>query len=136
MSDHAELQSKILTFLMAEWARKDNRQLVAVDLIFSPGGGFRDEEVRTWVRADEPELFAEFVHLERLVTQIIEIAAGEADAKPAGKHRFIVRCKQHGGTRPTLSFTLSPSYDPAEAAARHVLHIAGTGSDKRALATA
>jgi hypothetical protein len=110
MSDHAELQSKILTFLMAEWARKDNRQLVAVDLIFAPGGGFRDEEVRSWVRADEPELFAEFVNLERLVSQIIEIAVGEADAKPAGKHRFIVRCKQHGGTRPTQSFALSPSY--------------------------
>jgi hypothetical protein len=110
MSDHAELQGKILTFLMAEWARKDNRQLVAVDLIFAPGGGFRDEEVRSWVRADEPELFAEFVNLERLVSQIIEIAVGEADAKPAGKHRFIVRCKQHGGTRPTQSFALSPSY--------------------------
>jgi hypothetical protein len=110
MSDHAELQGKILGFLMGEWVRKDNRQLVAVDLLYSPGSGYRDEEIRTWVRADEPDLFAEFVNIEKLVAQIIEIAAGEADAKPAGKHRFVVRCKQHGGSRPTTSFALFPSF--------------------------
>ena len=110
MTDHAELQGKLLAFLMAEWARKDNRQLVQVDLCFSPGGGFKDEEIRSWVRTDEPELFAEFTHLEKLVMQIIEIAVGEADSKPAGKHRFFVRCRQHGGSRPTQSFALYPSY--------------------------
>ncbi len=110
MSDHAELHSKILGFLMQEWARKENRQLTAVDLLYAPGSGFRDEEIRKWVRADEPELFAEFVNIEKLVAQIIEIAEGEVDAKPSGKHRFIVRCTQHAGSRPTLSFALSPSY--------------------------
>ena len=55
MSDNAELHGKVLGFLMAEWARKDNRQLVAVDLLFSPGSGFKDEEVRKWIRADEPD---------------------------------------------------------------------------------
>jgi hypothetical protein len=110
MSDNAEIHTKVLGFLMAEWARKDNRQLVAVDLMYAPGNGFKDEEIRKWVRADEPDLFSEFVHVEKLVGQIVEIAEGEADAKPAGKHRFVVRCHQHMGSRPTHSFALSPSY--------------------------
>jgi hypothetical protein len=110
MSDNAELHGKILGFLMAEWARKDNRQLIGVDLLYSAGQGFRDEEIRKWVRADEPELFAEFVNVEKLVAQILEIAEGEVDAKAAGKHRFIVRTHQHMGGRATMSFALSPSY--------------------------
>ena len=110
MSDQAELHGKILGFLMGEWARKDNRQLVSVDLLYAPGSGYRDEEIRKWVRADEPDLFAEFVNIEKLVAQIVEIATGDADAKAPGKHRFIVRCTQHGGSRPTHSFALSPSY--------------------------
>jgi hypothetical protein len=110
MSDNAEIHSKVMSFLVAEWARKDNRQLVAVDLLYAPGNGFKDEEVRRWVRADEPELFSEFIHIEKLVVQIVEIAEGEADAKPAGKHRFVVRCHQHIGSRVIFSFALSPSY--------------------------
>lgn len=110
MADNAEIHGKILGFLMGEWARKDNRQLTRVDLLYAPGGGFRDEEVRSWVRSDQPELFAEFVNIEKLVAQIVEIAEGEADAKPQGKHRFVVRCLQHAGSRPSLSFALSPSY--------------------------
>ncbi|HMF85861.1 MAG TPA: hypothetical protein VK598_05870 [Nitrospiraceae bacterium] len=110
MSDNAEIHTKVLGFIMAEWARKDNRQLVAVDLLYSPGNGYKDEEVRKWVRADEPELFAEFIHVEKLVGQIVEIAEGEVDAKPAGKHRFVVRCHQHMGARTIHSFALSPSY--------------------------
>ena len=95
---------------MAEWARKDNRQLVEVELLYAPGGGFRDEPIRKWVRADEPDFFAEYVNVEKLVTTIIEIAEGEADAKPAGKHRFVVRTKQHLGERSHISFPLAPSY--------------------------
>jgi len=110
MSDNAELHGKVLGFLMAEWARKDNRQLIGVDLLYAPGNGFKDEEIRKWVRADEPELFAEFVNVEKLVSQIVEIAEGEADAKPAGKHRFLIRTHQHMGGRAVHSFALSPSY--------------------------
>ena len=114
MGDNAETHPKILQFLMAEWGRKDGRQLVSVELIYAPGGGFREETIRKWVRADEPDLFAEFVNIEKLVTQIIEIAEGEADAKPAGKHRFVVRTNQHLGERAITSFTLSPSYTGAD----------------------
>lgn len=113
MSDNAELHGRILGFLMGEWSRKDARQLVGVDLLYSPGQGFRDEEIRKWERADEPDFFAEFVNIEKLVNQIVEIASGEADAKAPGKHRFVVRTRQHGGTKPTLSFALNPGYTGA-----------------------
>lgn len=110
MADNAELHGRVLGFLMGEWSRKDQRQLVGVDLMYSPGQGFRDEEIRKWERADEPDLFAEFVNIEKLVNQIVEIAEGEADAKVPGKHRFVVRTRQHGGTKPTMSFALNPGY--------------------------
>ena len=110
MGDNPELHQKILGFLMSEWARKDNRQLVEVHLLFKPGGGFRDEPIRKWVRADEPEFFAEIINVEKLVTQILEIAEGEADAKAAGKHTFVVRTQQYLGERANMSFALSPSY--------------------------
>jgi hypothetical protein len=110
VSDNAELHAKILGFLMGEWAKKAERQLVSVELVYAPGNGFKDEEIRKWVRADEPELFAEFANIEELVKRIVDIAEGEADAKPAGKHRFIVRTFQHVGGRATHSFALSPSY--------------------------
>lgn len=110
MSDNAELHGKILGFLMTEWGRKTERQLTRVDLLYKPGGGFKDEEIRSWIRADSPELFSEFVNVEKLVGQIVEIAEGEADAKAAGKHTFVLRCVQHMGNRPSMSFALSPSY--------------------------
>ena len=113
MADNAEHHGKILGFLMGEWARKENRQLVGVDLLYAPGQGFRDEEIRRWERADDPEFFADFVNIEKLVTQIVEIAEGEADAKVPGKHRFVVRCRQHMGSKPSLSFALYPSYTGA-----------------------
>jgi len=107
MADNAELPGKILQFLMTEWARKDNRQLVAVELIYAPGGGFREEPIRKWMRADEPDFFTA-VNIEKLVAQIIEITEEEADSKPAGKHRFVIRTHQHLGERATMSFPLSP----------------------------
>lgn len=132
MNDNAELHGKILGFLMAEWARKDNRQLTGVDLLYAPGNGFKDEEIRKWIRADEPELFAEFVNVEKLVAQIVEVSEGEADAKPAGKHRFIVRTHQHMSGRATYSFALSPSYRGSEDVA--LLPSGGGGRDQQVIA--
>lgn len=110
MSDHAEYHSKLLTFLMAEWARKENRQLTSVELAYRPGGGFKDETIRKWVRADEPELFSEFVNIEKLVTQVLDIANGEVEAKPAGKHCFVLRTHQAMGERAMFSFSMSPTF--------------------------
>lgn len=108
--DNPELHQKILGFLMTEWARTENRQLVEVHLVFCPGGGFRDEPLRKWVRADEPDLFAEIVNVEKLTTQILELAETDADSRPAGKHRYLVRTQQHLGERANHPFSLSPAY--------------------------
>jgi hypothetical protein len=108
--DGADLYNKILSFLAAECARKNGRQCIGVDLLYAPGGDFQDEEIRTWTREDEPDLFDIFVNVETLVTQILKIAEQEADAKPEGKHRFVVRTHQHMGGRANLSFRLSPRY--------------------------
>lgn len=110
MADNPELHQKIFGFLTTEWARKENRQLTEVHLVYAPGGGFRDEPIRKWVRADEPEFFAEIVNVEKLVTSILEIAEGEVDAKPSGKHRFVIRTQQHLGERANMSFALQPSF--------------------------
>lgn len=106
-----EQRSKILTFLVDEFGRKDGRQCVGVELLYTPPNGFRDEQIRKWVRADDPELFESFINTEKLVSTIIEIAEGDADTKPAGKHRFVVRTHQHMGGRAQHPFALSPSYN-------------------------
>lgn len=109
-NDRPEIHQKILSFLLTEWNRQDNRQLVGVDLLFRPGNGYKDEEIRRWERADEADFFAEIGNVEKLVTTILEIAEGEADAKPAGKHTFMIRARQHMGSRPNMSFALQPSF--------------------------
>lgn len=114
MSDNAELYSKLLSFLLGEFARKEGRQCVRVDLIYSPGGGWKDEDIRKWVRADQPDLFDGLANVEGLATQILEIATGEADAKPAGKHRFVVKTLQHLNDRSQHAFALSPSYNGSD----------------------
>ena len=111
MSDGAELHRKVLGFLSGALAPKEGgRQCIGIDLLYSPGSGYKDEDIRKWVRADEPELFENLVNVEKLVLLIIEIAEDEANAKTAGKHRFIVRSREHMGGRALLSFALQPSY--------------------------
>ena len=114
MSDSSTLHAKILGFLAGEFARKEGRQCVGVDLLYAPGNGFKDDEIRKWVRADQPELFDNFAEVEKFVGSILEIAESEADAKPAGKHRFVVRTHQHLGGRATMSFALQPSYNGSD----------------------
>lgn len=105
-----ELHQKMLAFLMTEWGRKENRQLVGVDLLYSPGGGYKNDPIRQWERADEPEMFSEFVNIEKLVSLIIEISEGDVDTRPGGKHRYLVRTRQHLGTSPTFPFALQPAF--------------------------
>ena len=105
-----ELHRKLLEYLMTEWARKENRQLVGVDLLYSPGGGYKNDPIRQWERADEPEMFSEFVNIEKLVSQIIEIAEGDVDTRSGGKHRYLVKTRQHLGTSPVFPFALQPAY--------------------------
>jgi hypothetical protein len=105
-----DLYRKILNFLICELAREEKRRCIGIDLFYAPGGGFRDEIIRKWTREDDSELFEHGNAVETLASQILEIAEGEADARPAGKHRFIVRTYQHYGARQIMSFSLSPMY--------------------------
>lgn len=97
--------------------------------MYAPGGGFKNEPIRKWVRADNPEYFAEIVNVESLVSHILEIAESEADAKPAGKHRFIVRTQQHLGEQANFSIALQPSYTGSDDGAM-VTTIAGGGGGR------
>jgi hypothetical protein len=110
MSDNAEIFAKILTFLAEQFALKENRQCVGVDLLYSPGGGFRDEMMRQWLRKDDPELFDTFVNVEKFAAQIVEIVEGEVDAKQPGRHRFVVRTHQAMGGRAFTSIVLQPTF--------------------------
>lgn len=112
MSDNAELHAKLLGFLGTEFGKKEGRQCIGVDLLYSPGGHYRDDEIRSWDRADKTELFENFANLETLVVEIIEVAEGETDNKPPqqGGHRFVVRTRQHHNGRASLSFTLKPHF--------------------------
>lgn len=105
-----DIQAKILAFLVGEFARTEARQCVSVDLIYSPGHGFRDEEIRTWHRVEEPKLFEDVTSIETLALTILEVAEGEADSKDPGRHRFIVRTRQYFGGRSSQSFTLHPTF--------------------------
>lgn len=105
-----DLHTKILSFLMGEFARKKARQCVKVSLVYAPGGGYQDEEIRSWEREKDPELFDTFAHLEQTVSLIVEIAENKVDYLPAGKHRFVVRTYQHLGGRAHRSFWLSPRH--------------------------
>ena len=105
-----DIHAKILAFLVGEFARTEARQCTGVDLIYSPGHGFRDEEIRTWDRVEEPNLFEQVSSIETLASTILEVAEGEADSKDPGRHRFIVRTRQYFGGRAVQSFTLSPTF--------------------------
>lgn len=104
-----DLHGKIMAFLAGEFARKEGRQCVGIDLIYTPGDGYRDEPIRKWVRPDDPELF-EMPGVEGLVSTILQIAEDEVDAKTSGRHRFVLRTHQHLGGRATMTFALSTRY--------------------------
>lgn len=116
-SDNTALHSKILGFIAGELSRKELRLCIGIDLLYAPGNGFRDEEIRKWSRVDEPEMFDNFALVHAFAGQIIEIATGEVESKALGKHRFVVRTRQLASDRATLSFALSSSGDDSDAMA-------------------
>jgi hypothetical protein len=105
-----DLCHKILTFLVSEF----KRQCLGVDLYYAPGDGYRDEPIRTWTYENDAEFLGVLgddpPHLEKLAALIVEIAEGEADVKPTGRHRFFLRTHQRVGARHMMSFALSPAH--------------------------
>ena len=83
MSQVEEQRSKLMTFVAGEFARKEGRQCVSIELVYAPGNGFREEEIRKWVRAEDTELFDNFARIEQLVGSILEIAEMVTKHAPA-----------------------------------------------------
>jgi hypothetical protein len=104
-----DLCREILQFLVGEFARKESRRCRSVDLFYAPGGGYRDELIRTWTREDDFKS-SKNLDVERLASTILEIAEGEVSAKPTGRHRFVVLTRQSMGGRQMMSFAISPMY--------------------------
>lgn len=114
MSDEG-LASKIVEFLSGELAKKNERQCVAIDLLYAPPG-FRDEKLKTWDRSDEPDKFEVLALVEAMVAQIIEIAEQHADTFGQGAHVYVLRTRQHLGGRMVHRFKISPSFDSSDQA--------------------
>ncbi len=111
---------KIYAFLLGEFNRKEGRQCVRFDLYYAPQG-YREEQLRSWVREETPELFDDVTKVEGLASEILEIAEGHADAFGMGNHRYVIRTFQHLSGRSQHSFKMAPSFvagsEPGEALA-------------------
>lgn len=103
-----ELHRKLVAFLSGEFARQEGRQCVSLTLYYAQPG-FREEELRSWVRTEQPELFSNFTKVEELASAIIEATEGHVDAFSMGAQRYVVKTLQHLQGRAQLAFKLSPS---------------------------
>jgi hypothetical protein len=100
-----DLHSRVLAFLRGEFARKEGRQCVRLELS-SAQPGLRGDVLRTWDRHEDPELFSQLTRIEELATTILRISEDHADAFGAGQHRFELRTEQHLGAKQKLSFRI------------------------------
>lgn len=108
-----ELQVQLVTFLAGEFKREGMRACTRLDLVFAPGNNYRDEEMSSWVRTEDPQLFESLAFIEQLVSKIIEKSESHADTLPPGKHRYVLKTHQASGGRQTESFVLLPSHNGA-----------------------
>ena len=109
-----DLHRKILGFLSGEFVRTKDHACIKVELEHAPRG-YRGDELRTWHRVENPEIFDDLGQLEQFVTAVIERAETEADSHGAGQHRFVLRTHQHLGGRAKLSFSLAAGFSDTEA---------------------
>jgi hypothetical protein len=100
-----DLHRRVVTFLATEFARKEGRQCVRLELS-SAQPGLRGDVLRTWDRHEDPELFAQLARTEELATTVLRIAEDHADSFGSGQHRFELRTEQHLGGRQKLSFRI------------------------------
>jgi hypothetical protein len=103
MSDSEDIHRKIVQFLGGEFARTEGRQCVAFELYHAQPGQ-RGEAIRTWDRAETPELFEGLAAVEGLAGEVIRLSFEHAESFGGGKHRFEIRTRQHLGGKQRLSF--------------------------------
>lgn len=108
-----ELHQKILIFLGSEFARKEGRQCVKLELSHAQPG-YRGDELRTWHREEDPTLFDDLTRIEKLTTEILEKATEEADGYGTGAHRFVLRTQQYLGGHSKCSFSITAGFSGEE----------------------
>jgi hypothetical protein len=108
-----EIHRKIVEFLGKEFSRTEGRQCIACKLVYAQPGS-RGDEIRTWDRAETPELFEGLAAIEGLSSEIVRLSQEHADSFGSGKHRFEVRITQHLGGRPKMSFMQYAESDGGE----------------------
>jgi len=107
MSD--SIGQKIVTFLASEFARKEHRQCIRLELSHAQVG-FRGDVLRSWDRKETPDDF-ELSNVERLASEILQIALDEAENFPTGRQRFVLRTEQFlPGGRAKHTFVIAPEY--------------------------
>jgi len=103
-----DLRAKLLAFLAAEFSRKDHRQCIRLELSHAQVG-YRGDVLRTWDRAETPDLF-ELKNTEELASEIVKLARDEADNFPT-RQRFVLRTEQYlAGGRAKHTFMMEPEY--------------------------
>jgi hypothetical protein len=108
-----ELHQKILLFLGSEFARKEGRQCIKLELSHAQPG-YRGDELRTWHREEDPGLFDDLSRVEKLTTEILEKATEEADGYGTGSHRFVLRTQQYLGGHSKCSFSITAGFSGEE----------------------
>lgn len=95
---------RIVEFLARELSLREAKRCVRIDLVHSPGGRIKDENVRSWSHSEHPQLFE--VGCKTTASVIMAAAADYTAEQPSEADRFILRTKQHLGGRSTTTFTL------------------------------
>lgn len=105
-----EIHRKLVDFLGREFGRTEGRQAISCKLVYAQPGS-RGDEIRTWDRAETPELFDGLAAVEGMASEILRLSSDHADSFGSGKHRFEVRVTQHLGSRPKMSFMMFAESD-------------------------
>lgn len=109
-----DLHAKIYNFLREEFARKEGRQCVQLELLRGKGTGFGTDSIASWDRKENPEAFDTLAEIENLASKILDRAESETTGN--GSHVFTLRTHQHLGGRQTCRFTIVIEEDSGDGA--------------------
>ncbi len=121
--DIPEIHTRLRTFVGNEMERDEHHACVKLELLYLPPGEYRREPIKSWHRqseVDKPYFDAKgsghVAYLDRLVTEMIELAEYHADGIGSGKQKFkVVSHHAMGGGRHVHNFVMVPSGEPSEA---------------------
>jgi len=105
-----DLNDQLTRFLSEEMARTERYQCERIELVYAPRD-FRPETLKTWTRAETPDLFSSLTYVSNLVGEALEKCEQYADNAGPGKYRFILRTIDAQNHRATTSIIVEPSQD-------------------------